>query len=156
MSVSPYTQFSSAVLEADPNLIYIANKLPKKGMESFDIESSGKFTIVYESENTGSASHTEKAWEESLKDVTVKVDKVVKGTIVPGTESEPGRIDFESGIVVTKKTKWPLPDVNISLSSVKAVADSTDILVTGKWGFLSRQAVVSQSTINFTQVDWKV
>ena len=123
-------------------------------MSSFDVDSEGNFTVVYERASTGSASHTDDLWKDTLKDVSVKVDAVVKGKIIPGTSSEPGRITFESGITATKHNKW-MPNVNISLSSVQAVADSTNILVTGSWGPFSKEALVSQSTINFTQLDWK-
>ncbi|MCC5831712.1 MAG: hypothetical protein JJU12_01540 [Chlamydiales bacterium] len=156
MSVSgtaPY-DFLREFSNADEAFAVFANKMPKEGMESFTKESDGSFTIVYKEKNSGVASLKDEDGKEQLKDVTVKVSQCVKGKIYPKTETEGGRIVIESGgIVGSKKMTWPLPDLNISLTTIKAVGDKFSVI--GSYGIINKQVDLSAEQIMFTQINWK-
>ena len=118
----------------DGNFALVASKLPLQGMQSFDVKENGRFKLIYAAENRGNADHSEEKWQKRMANISIKVAKVVTGTIDAQNKS----IRFDKGCVVA--TKGGFISINVSVTEVK-VCSSRTFKVAGKLGYLPERAV---------------
>ncbi|MCH9627957.1 MAG: hypothetical protein S4CHLAM2_16060 [Chlamydiales bacterium] len=90
-SATAFNSLSMALIEADPNLLAVANKLPKSGMQAFTSEEGGAFTITYESAQRAQV-------DTPMGIAIVKVAQVVTGKIHKAEGGRLAALEILSGL----------------------------------------------------------
>lgn len=129
-----FNNFASYVTNVNPDLgIVINSKIPAVDLKDFKCDENGNFTLVYDEAHEGQPIHgCEEKWNKHFENVSIKVEKEIRGKLYTAQNGHEGKIEFQSGLRAVKRgariSKWlPAVDVEFALRSVEIVKKNDEI-----------------------------
>ncbi len=139
---SPNSRFMEHAMSTSEGLVSFANKLPE--MASFVVTQEGYFRAEFSGGHVGHAAHiSDDELNESLKNVSVQIELVVKGRF------NNGKVEIKSGISISKGK------LSVNLKSVEDKENGKLLVKAGRMFVLNAQREITLDDINFTNITWE-